>query len=120
MYPDGSLVKGPKALCELQGYVYNAWVRMAEALLGFQPDAPRNKRYVDPSLPARLLDLTVRDLRIGKHKLDIRFWTEGEQTAFEVKGPRRGRALRHRDQGRAAEGSFRFDPADERNRGRGR
>src|SRR5215471_14280925 len=31
MYPDGSLVKGPKALCELQGYVYNAWVRTAEA-----------------------------------------------------------------------------------------
>src|SRR6201999_2814847 len=30
MYPDGSLVKGPKALCELQGYVYDAWVRMAE------------------------------------------------------------------------------------------
>src|SRR5712675_253972 len=30
MYPDGSLVKGPKALCELQGYVYNAWVRMAQ------------------------------------------------------------------------------------------
>ena len=27
MYPDGSLVKGPKALCELQGYVYNAWLR---------------------------------------------------------------------------------------------
>ena len=22
VYPDGSLVKGPKALCELQGYVY--------------------------------------------------------------------------------------------------
>src|SRR5207248_6341302 len=30
MYTDGSLVKGPKALCELQGYVYNAWLRMAE------------------------------------------------------------------------------------------
>jgi glycogen debranching enzyme len=27
---DGSLVKGPKALCELQGYVYDAWQRMAE------------------------------------------------------------------------------------------
>ena len=26
---DGSLVKGPKALCELQGYVYDAWQRMA-------------------------------------------------------------------------------------------
>ena len=30
VYPDGSLVKGPKALCELQGYVYDAWLRMAE------------------------------------------------------------------------------------------
>src|SRR5262249_28911529 len=30
VYPDGSLVKGPKALCELQGYVYSAWIRMAE------------------------------------------------------------------------------------------
>ncbi len=30
VYPDGGLVKGPKALCELQGYVYDAWLRMAE------------------------------------------------------------------------------------------
>ena len=30
MYPDGTLVNGPKALCELQGYVYDAWLRMAE------------------------------------------------------------------------------------------
>ncbi len=30
MYEDGTLVRGPKALCELQGYVYDAWVRMAE------------------------------------------------------------------------------------------
>jgi glycogen debranching enzyme len=28
-YLDGTLVKGPKALCELQGYVYDAWLRMA-------------------------------------------------------------------------------------------
>ncbi|WP_045838002.1 glycogen debranching N-terminal domain-containing protein [Hyphomicrobium sp. 99] len=30
MYPDGTLLKGPKALCELQGYVYDAWLRMAD------------------------------------------------------------------------------------------
>jgi glycogen debranching enzyme len=30
MYPDGTPVRGPKALCELQGYVYDAWLRMAE------------------------------------------------------------------------------------------
>ncbi len=29
-WPDGSPVTGPKALCELQGYVYDAWQRMAE------------------------------------------------------------------------------------------
>lgn len=28
--PDGSPVQGPKAVCELQGYVYDAWLRMAE------------------------------------------------------------------------------------------
>jgi glycogen debranching enzyme len=31
MYPDGSLVQGPKALCEIQGYTFDAWTRMAEA-----------------------------------------------------------------------------------------
>ena len=30
VWPDGSLMKGPKAMCELQGYVYDAWRRMAE------------------------------------------------------------------------------------------
>ena len=29
-WPDGSPVVGPKALCELQAYVYDAWRRMAE------------------------------------------------------------------------------------------
>jgi glycogen debranching enzyme len=42
VYPDGSLVKGPKALCELQGYVYDAWRRMARIFeaLG-KPDRAR-------------------------------------------------------------------------------
>jgi glycogen debranching enzyme len=40
VYPDGSLVKGPKALCELQGYVYDAWLRMAD-IFDFLGDAPR-------------------------------------------------------------------------------
>jgi glycogen debranching enzyme len=29
-YGDGTPVRGPKAVCELQGYVYDAWLRMAE------------------------------------------------------------------------------------------
>lgn len=35
VYPDGTRVKGPKALCELQGYTYDAWLRMADAFQHF-------------------------------------------------------------------------------------
>jgi glycogen debranching enzyme len=43
LYPDGTLIKGPKALCELQGYVYAAWTGMAELYdaLGRPDDAER-------------------------------------------------------------------------------
>jgi len=67
-----------------QAWAAGSVFMLTQALLGFLPDAPRDKLYVDPSLPAWLPDLTVRDLRIGEHKLDIRFWTEGGETAFEV------------------------------------
>jgi glycogen debranching enzyme len=30
VYPDGTRVRGPKALCELQGYTFDAWMRSAE------------------------------------------------------------------------------------------
>jgi glycogen debranching enzyme len=33
VYPNGSQVKQPKALCELQGYVFDAWLRMAEVFM---------------------------------------------------------------------------------------
>src|SRR6266436_2628376 len=54
VYPDGSLVKGPKALCELQGYVYNAWVRMAEVFdaLG-KPDRAQALRAKAAALSER-------------------------------------------------------------------
>ena len=40
MHADGSPVRGPKALCELQGYVFDAWLRMAEIYDAFG-DPPR-------------------------------------------------------------------------------
>ncbi len=51
IHPDGSPVKGPKALCELQGYVYDAWTRMAEIFdfLG-QNDRARTLRTKAQSL----------------------------------------------------------------------
>jgi glycogen debranching enzyme len=67
-----------------QAWAAGSVFMLTAALLGFVPDAPHNKLYVDPYLPAWLPDLTVHDLRIGKHMLDIRFWREGEQTTFDV------------------------------------
>jgi glycogen debranching enzyme len=67
-----------------QAWAAGSVFMLTQALLGFLPDAPRNKLYIDPCLPAWLPDLTVRDLRIGKHQLDIRFWVEGRETAFKV------------------------------------
>jgi glycogen debranching enzyme len=67
-----------------QAWAAGSVFMLTQAILGFLPAAPHNKLYVDPHLPAWLPDLTVHDLRIGKHMLDIRFWREGEQTAFDV------------------------------------
>lgn len=67
-----------------QAWAAGSVFMLTQALLGFMPDAPRDRLHVDPDLPAWLPDLTVRDLRIGRHTLDIRFWRDGGHTAFEV------------------------------------
>jgi glycogen debranching enzyme len=67
-----------------QAWAAGSAFMLMQAMLGFVPDAPRNKLYIDPLLPAWLPDLTVIDMRVGQHKLDIRFWREGERTEFEV------------------------------------
>lgn len=62
VYPDGSQVKAPKALCELQGYVFDAWMRMAEV---FDVLGERN---------------FAQELRTKAAKLQVRFeehfWSE--------------------------------------------
>ena len=67
-----------------QAWAAGSAFMLTQAILGFLPDAPRNWLYVDPSLPNWLPDLAAHDLSVGKHKIDIRFWREGEQTLFEV------------------------------------
>jgi glycogen debranching enzyme len=67
-----------------QAWAAGSAFMLTEAMLGFLPDAPRNRLYVDPLLPKWLPDLAVRDLHVGKHKIDIRFWRDDEETHFEV------------------------------------
>jgi glycogen debranching enzyme len=67
-----------------QAWAAGSAFMLVQALLGLLADAPRNRLFVDPHLPAWLPDITVLDLRIGHHTFDIRFRREGEQTEFEV------------------------------------
>jgi glycogen debranching enzyme len=57
---------------------------LLKAMLGLAPDAPRNRVYVDPALPAWLPDVTLANLRIGRNSLSVRFWLEGTETRYEV------------------------------------
>ena len=67
-----------------QAWAAGSAFMLTQAMLGFMPDAPRNKLYVDPMLPEWLPDLTIQDLRIGRHKLGIRFWRQSGETHFQV------------------------------------
>src|SRR5438445_1303094 len=56
--PDGTPVKGPKALCELQGYTYDAWLRMADAFDYFhQPKRASSLRQKASDLQKRFEQL---------------------------------------------------------------
>jgi glycogen debranching enzyme len=55
-----------------------------QAMLGLYPYAPLHTLVVDPHLPEWLPDLTLRGLRVGEARVDLRFVREGERTRFEV------------------------------------
>jgi len=67
-----------------QAWAAGSAFMLTQAMLGFMPDAPHNKLYVDPWLPGWLPDLTIQDVRIGRHKLTLRFWLKAGETHFEV------------------------------------
>jgi glycogen debranching enzyme len=62
VYPDGAQVPAPKALCELQGYVFDAWMRMAEVF-----------EVLGESKFSRELQTKAAKLR---ERFEERFWCE--------------------------------------------
>ena len=57
VYPDGSQVPQPKALCELQGYVFDAWMRTAEVFEALdEPDRATELRGKAAELQRRFED----------------------------------------------------------------
>ena len=76
MHADGSPVRGPKALCELQGYVFDAWTRMAEIY-----DALGN--------PGRAIELRMKAAVLYQQVNEL-FWNEAEGTyAYGLDGDKR-------------------------------
>ena len=67
-----------------QAWAAGSVFMLLQAMLGFLPDAPAGRLWIDPHLPDWLRDITVSRLRVGEHVLKIRFWRDGADTRFEV------------------------------------
>jgi len=67
-----------------QAWAAGSCFALLQALVGFQPDAPKGKLYVDPWLPDWMPDLALEGLRIGPSRLDLAIWREGAATKWEV------------------------------------
>src|SRR5262249_2255588 len=73
-----------------QAWAAGSAFHLLQAILGLGADAPRGRLRVAPVLPAWLPDVTLRGLRVGQAKIDLRFWREGERTHWDA-SPREGR-----------------------------
>ncbi len=67
-----------------QAWAAGSCFAILQTLLGFQPDAPSGKLYLDPALPDWMPDLRLKDLRLGKAKFDLTLRREGDRTLWEV------------------------------------
>jgi glycogen debranching enzyme len=62
-----------------------------QALLGLYPAAEENALYVhNPSLPKKLNEVSVTNLRVGRTTMNLRFRREGSQTTFSVRDKQGG------------------------------
>jgi glycogen debranching enzyme len=67
-----------------QAWAAGSCFAFLQMCVGFQPDAPAGKLYIDPYLPDWVIDMTVRDLSVGDQMFDIHFWRDGQLTRWDV------------------------------------
>jgi glycogen debranching enzyme len=67
-----------------QAWAAGSVFHLLRALLGLDADAHQKKLYIYPVLPRWLPEITVHKLRVGKARIDLRFWRDGEATRHEV------------------------------------
>ncbi|MBX0331538.1 amylo-alpha-1,6-glucosidase [Oscillochloris sp. ZM17-4] len=62
----------PQGLCFIQLWSAGLYLQaIIEGLLGVSPDAPSHRLALAPCVPADLAPVTLRDLRVGGHLIDI-------------------------------------------------
>ena len=70
-----------------QANVPQAWAagsvfHLLQAMLGIRADAPRGRLYVDPELPLWLPEITLHGLAVGRARVDLRFWRDGDRSRW--------------------------------------
>jgi glycogen debranching enzyme len=76
LYPPGANIP--------QGWASGSVFQMVRTMLGLRADAPHQRLYVNPTLPAWLSDLQLQHLRVGPCSFTLHFWREGERSRWEV------------------------------------
>jgi hypothetical protein len=69
-----------------QAWSASAAYSMLQAMLGLYPYAPLNLLLVDPHLPDWLPEITLRGLRVGEARADLRFFRDASSgdSGYEV------------------------------------
>ena len=70
-----------------QANVPQAWAagsvfHLLQAILGIRADAPRGRLYVDPDLPRWLPEITLHGVAVGRARVDLRFWRDGDRSSW--------------------------------------
>ena len=81
LYPNGDDVPAPKAMCELQGYVYDAWRRMAAI-------------YDALGRPARAAELRAKAKTLYE-RFNAAFWDEAQEAYALCLDPAKQRVMSH-------------------------
>jgi glycogen debranching enzyme len=67
-----------------QAWAAGSAFALLQAILGIEQDAPNNRLWVDPALPAWLPDIMLTNIPLGAERLSIQFTRADHGTEFTV------------------------------------
>jgi cellobiose phosphorylase len=67
-----------------QAWAAGSAFALVQAILGIEQDAPNQRLWIDPILPAWLPDITMLNVPMGAQRFSLRFARDGEHTTCEV------------------------------------